>query len=71
MEGRLLLSTNNWKAAVSGNWEDASKWSLGHVPTGSEDVTITAVGTYAVSVHGNQMARIPSLWERLQVTRKL
>ena len=51
METRLLFSTNAWKAAVSGNWEDASKWSLGHVPTSSESVTITAPGTYTVSVH--------------------
>ena len=53
LENRLLMSTNSWKAAVSGNWEDGSKWSLGHAPTASEDVLITAAGTYTISVHGS------------------
>ena len=53
LEPRWLMSTVNvWKAAVSGSWEDASKWSLGHVPRSTEDVAITAAGSYTVAVHG-------------------
>ena len=35
---------------MSGSWDDATKWSLGHVPALTEDVTITVAGNYAVSV---------------------
>ena len=44
------MSVNAWKTGVSGNWNDATKWSLEHVPTSSEDVTITAPGNYTVTV---------------------
>ena len=36
LESRLLMSTNSWNSAVSGDWDDASKWSAGHVPTAAE-----------------------------------
>lgn len=49
LEGRLLLSANSWKSAVNGDWDDASKWSAGHVPTASEDVTINLAGSYSVT----------------------
>ncbi len=55
MESRLLMTTNSWKSAVSGSWEDASRWSLGHVPTSSEDVSIVVAGTYTVGIHGNNV----------------
>src|SRR5580765_1959073 len=50
LENRCLLAVNAWKAAVSGSWDDATKWSLGHVPALTEDVTITVAGNYAVTV---------------------
>jgi len=50
LEGRVLLSANAWKAAVSGNWTDPTKWSAGHVPLASEDVTINVAGTYTVTI---------------------
>lgn len=49
LESRIFFAINNWKAAVSGSWDDGSKWSLGHFPTASEDVTITVAGTYTVT----------------------
>jgi hypothetical protein len=49
LESRLLLSANSWKAAVSGDWDTASNWSLGHVPTASEDVNIAIAGSYTVT----------------------
>lgn len=52
LENRLLLSTNYWKTAVSGDWENPANWSLNHVPLAAEHVAITAAGNYTVSVHG-------------------
>ncbi|HSV12810.1 MAG TPA: hypothetical protein VLI90_01025, partial [Tepidisphaeraceae bacterium] len=49
LEGRRLLSANAWKAAVSGDWDTASNWSAGHVPTASEDVSIAIAGNYTVT----------------------
>ena len=44
---------NYWKTAVSGDWSDASKWSLG-VPTSSQIVHIAAQGAdYTVTVTGS------------------
>src|SRR3954464_4062349 len=52
LEGRVLLAANAWKSAVSGNWTDATRWSLGHVPTATEDVSITVAGSYTVTAPG-------------------
>src|SRR5436305_13652003 len=49
LERRLLLSANSWKAAVSGDWDDATKWSMGHVPTSGEDAVIALPGSYSVT----------------------
>ncbi|HTW95339.1 MAG TPA: calcium-binding protein [Tepidisphaeraceae bacterium] len=49
VEPRLYLSVNSWKNAVSGDWDTASNWSLGHVPLATEDVQITVPGTYTVT----------------------
>lgn len=57
MEPRQLMSVNAWKSGVSGDWADATKWSLGHVPTTSEDVVINAAGNYTVSVSGYAYAK--------------
>lgn len=50
LESRVLLSVNAWKSAVSGSWNDATKWSLGHVPLTTEDVQIVVAGNYTVTV---------------------
>jgi hypothetical protein len=45
------MAINFWKIGVSGNWSQASNWSLGTVPSStSDDVTINAAGTYTVTV---------------------
>jgi hypothetical protein len=49
LENRWLLSTNSWKSAVSGDWDTASNWSAGHVPTASEDAVISLAGSYSVT----------------------
>jgi hypothetical protein len=49
LESRLLLTTNSWKFDNGGDWDTASLWSLGHVPTATEDVTIPLGGTYTIT----------------------
>ena len=49
LESRRLLSSNAWKAAVSGDWDTAANWSAGHVPTASEDAVIAIAGNYTVT----------------------
>jgi hypothetical protein len=61
LEPRLLLAANAWKSAVSGSWDDASKWSLGHVPDSTEDVSIVATGNYTVTVPTAFSAQVKSL----------
>lgn len=41
--------TETWTAPVSGDWGDASNWSPASVPTSSDDVCITAPGSYTVT----------------------
>ncbi|OQX77755.1 MAG: hypothetical protein B6D61_06675, partial [Bacteroidetes bacterium 4484_249] len=38
--GFLIAQTNNWTGASSSYWNNAGNWSLGHVPTSSENVNI-------------------------------
>jgi Ca2+-binding RTX toxin-like protein len=52
VEARQLMAANVWKSGVSGLWSDASKWSLGHVPTNQEEVIINAAGSYTVTMNG-------------------
>src|SRR5262249_18470980 len=44
----LSSITNTWNV-LTGNWEAAGNWSLGHVPTATEDVVIPDVGAAGVS----------------------
>jgi hypothetical protein len=46
----VLFAANVWKSAVSGSWNDATKWSLGHVPDATEDVSISVAGSYTVTL---------------------
>ncbi len=50
----LAATTNSWKTAVSGDWTDTTKWSLGHIPDATEDVEITVAGSYTVTLTGNR-----------------
>lgn len=56
-----MMTTNTWKAAVTGNWNIASNWSLGHVPLATEDVAITLAGTYDVTLTKPQSVHSISL----------
>jgi hypothetical protein len=51
LEDRLAPANIFWKAAVDGNWSDASKWSAGHAPLAGDDVFIMRTGAaYTVNV---------------------
>ena len=40
-------ATNNWNGSDNTNWHDADNWSLGHIPTSTEDVVIpTGISRY-------------------------
>jgi len=49
LESRLLLSTVSWVAGLSGDWDTKSDWSTGQVPNGTQDVIISAPGTYTIT----------------------
>ncbi|WP_426571063.1 Ig-like domain repeat protein [Aquihabitans sp. McL0605] len=40
--------TKTWTSAVSGSWSDGTKWTPAGAPAGTDDVCITATGTYTV-----------------------
>jgi T5SS/PEP-CTERM-associated repeat protein len=40
---------NTWANPVSGSWSDASKWTGGGVPTGTDSATFNKAGTYTVN----------------------
>ena len=48
---RAATCDTSWSSAVSGNWNDASKWSAG-IPTSSTNACITVNGTYTVTLPG-------------------
>jgi hypothetical protein len=45
--------TKTWKGGSSGSWATASNWTPEAVPTSSDDVCITASGTYTVTLSEN------------------
>src|ERR1017187_7683139 len=49
LESRVLLSTNSWIANSGGDWDTASNWSLGHMPTASEDAVINESGNFTIT----------------------
>jgi hypothetical protein len=46
------MAAISWKTNISGNWSQASNWSNDTVPGIGDDVTIDAVGSYAVTADG-------------------
>lgn len=70
LESRVLLSTvNAWKAAVSGDWDTGSNWTLGHIPTAGEDVNIAVAGSYTVThSFGTDLAHSIALSHPLMLT---
>jgi RHS repeat-associated protein len=68
LESRVLLTTNSWKSAVSGDWDTASNWSLGHVPLATENVVINLAGTYTVTHSVNDADSVNSLTSTEPIT---
>jgi len=48
-----VLTATHWINSSGGNWNTASNWSTGTVPTASNDVIIDANGTYTVTLDVN------------------
>ena len=44
-----VITNNYWTNASGGDWDTATNWSLGHVPTATENAVITLAGTYTVT----------------------
>ncbi|MDB5329637.1 MAG: hypothetical protein JWP03_788, partial [Phycisphaerales bacterium] len=62
LESRIFLSvTNAWKSAVSGDFDNPTMWSLGHVPTSTEDAVINVAGSYSVTHNTSATDSINSL----------
>jgi hypothetical protein len=47
------MAAIKWGSGISGNWSLGSNWSGGIVPTGADNVTIDAAGSYTVNVNAN------------------
>ena len=45
------MAAISWNTGISGNWSQASDWSSGTVPVSTDDVTISAAGTYTVTIN--------------------
>jgi FG-GAP-like repeat len=43
----------SWKSPVNGNWNVAANWSTNAVPALTDDVTISAAGSYTVTISSN------------------
>jgi fibronectin-binding autotransporter adhesin len=62
LESRIFLSvTNAWKLAVSGDFDNPAMWSLGHVPTSTEDAVINVAGSYSITHNTSAADSINSL----------
>jgi Domain of unknown function DUF11/PKD-like domain len=44
-------ATVKWASAVSGNWNDSTRWDTASVPTSADTVLIDVPGTYTVTVN--------------------
>ena len=47
---------DNWNSGVSDNWTNGSDWSTGSTPTSSDDATISAAGSYTVTINSSVAA---------------
>lgn len=45
--------TKTWSSATSGSWGNAKLWTPSGVPTSTDDVCVTALGTYTVTLPPN------------------
>ena len=46
------MAAIKWGSGVSGNWSLGTNWSSGTVPSGIDDVTVDAAGSYTINVNG-------------------
>ena len=54
VHGATQADTISWASAISGNWNDPTKWDSGTVPTAGDDVVIDASGAdYTVTLNTN------------------
>jgi hypothetical protein len=62
LECRLLLTTtNSWAAVGGGDWDVASNWALGHVPTAGEDAVINLPASDTVTFSDNDSDSVNSI----------
>src|SRR5271169_6696639 len=52
---------NSWTNTAGGSWSTASNWSKGTVPSSSEEVCITASGTYTVTMGSTASTTVKAL----------
>jgi hypothetical protein len=55
----VLAQVNSWINPVSGNWQDATSWSLGVLPANSQSVMITNSGFKAVAINPSTPINFP------------
>jgi RHS repeat-associated protein len=59
---------NVWISSTGGDWDTASNWSLGHVPTAAENAVINLPGTYTVMHSVNDADSVNSLISSESIT---
>lgn len=55
----VSAQVNSWINPASGNWDDASSWSLGVLPNSSQSVLITNTGWKAVAINPSTPVNFP------------
>src|SRR5438105_8852717 len=55
----VSAQVNSWINPTSGNWDQASSWSLGVLPTSSQSVMITNSGWKAVAINPSTPVNFP------------
>ena len=55
----IFAQVNSWINPTSGNWDDASSWSLGILPGSSQSIMITNSGFKAVAINSSTPINFP------------
>lgn len=55
----VFAQDNSWINPTSGNWDDATSWSLGALPNSSQSVMITNAGFKAVAIDSSTPINFP------------
>ena len=71
LEDRTLLSTDTWLPTTGGDWDTAGNWSLGRVPTASDDAVINLTSTGSVTLSSNLSDSVNSLSTNSKTTVKV